>query len=188
MIDSEGAITRQHLQLARQGIYRRDFFAYEMILCIPQIMIVLLRENEIESPRLPCQRTKAIALFLGFQYIACLLCIVVIGLGRNKYVATSGRTVGTDMQSCSSPLPTAAVLLDLADTAMTKRKTEGIDDIDILPVVLHIDRTILTAGNRVVPIVIGCRMRHAVLLRYGRYTGVGDELKYLRHTEVFRQI
>ena len=73
---------------------------------------------------------------------------------------------------------------------MTHRDTEGIDDIDIVTAgILHIDRTVETADDIVVPVIGGRFMRRTILFRYsGAHTAITNILKNLRHAVVLIQI
>ena len=115
---------------------------------------------------------------------------VVIGLRTNDHIAGTNRTVSIDLQTACALLPAAVVLFDLTDTAMTHRDTEGIDNIDVIAFpILHIDRTVETADDIVVPVVRGRFMRRTILFRYsGAHTAIRDILKDLRHAVVLIQI
>ena len=115
---------------------------------------------------------------------------VVIGLRTNDHIAGTNRTVSIDLQTACALLPATVVLLYLADTAMTHRDTEGIDDIDVVTAgILHIDRAAKTADDIVVPVVRGRFMRRTILFRYsGAHTAIRDILKDLRHAVVLIQI
>ena len=115
---------------------------------------------------------------------------VVIGLRTNDHIAGTNRTVSIDLQTACAFLPAAVVLFDLTDTAMTHRDTEGIDDIDVVTAgILHIDRTVETADDIVVPVIGGRFMRRTIFFRYsGAHTAIRDILKDLRHAVVLIQI
>ena len=86
-------------------------------------------------------------------------------------------------------LPSTVVFLDLTDTTLTERDTERIDDIDIVTaLILHVHRAVQTAGNSMMPVVIGRRIGYTILFRYRRYTAIRKPFKELRYTELRRQI
>ena len=97
---------------------------------------------------------------------------VVIRLRANDHIAGTNRTVSIDLQTAGTVLPTAVVLFDLADTTMTHRDTEGIDDIDVVTAgILHIDRTVETADDVVVPVMQNGKNPH-------------DNLSYVKSAQI----
>ena len=174
---SKTAGTRTKLQTTCHVFGIKDLFIYRITGGIDNRSGCHFGEGKVNRLIITGQGIEGVTIKLGRQHQMGSDISVMVGLGTHQNIAVTGRTVCADMQSGSSLLPTPAVLLNLTDTTVTKRKTEGINDINIPPVVLHIERAILTAGDRVMPIVLGRLMGHTVRIRYTRHAGVGDEFK-----------
>ena len=166
------------------------FLAYLIAVHVEQSVRCHVQQREVDLLAISRQRIEDIGLKLRFQYQMSYRFSVVICLRAHDHIAGTNRTIPIDLQTRGTVLPTAVVLLNLADTAVTHRDTECIDDIDVIAFpILHIDRTIETADNIVVPVVRGRFMRRTVFLRNsGAHTTITNELKILRHTEVLIQI
>ena len=154
-------------------------------------MIGLSGERKLNRISLPIQRTEVITLFLRFEGISCQGITGVIGLGAHNDIAVTHRTVGViHLQTRCAGLPTSAVFLDLTHYIVTHVNTERISDVDILTAtVLHVHRTVKTADNVMMPVVIG-RLRFSTVSFVQRrtHTAIRDPFEDLRHTEIRRQI
>ena len=135
--------------------------------------------------RITLQRVEGIGIVLRRQYQVRLGCTVMKGLRAHQHVAITA--CPADMQSRSSVLPTAVVLLDLAASGFRKPDTNGINDINIIALIGHVDRVLVT-GSRV-PAEGITRLLHTrpVILIDGRHTRVGNKSEALRQTEIRRQ-
>ena len=145
----------------RLDIYH--LFRYFTTVLIQHLMISLFRKRELNRTRLTGQRTERITLFLRREGITRQVRAIVIGLGTHNDIAVTdiGR-IGRFETGCSF-LPSSAVLLDLTDGIVTKGETEGIDDIDIVSsCILHLDRTVTTAYDMMVPVMVGRLVLRAI--------------------------
>ena len=163
---------------------RDGFLAHYLIVHVQQRTIGRSHQVEVDRSFVSRQGVEGIDLVLRHEFQDGSRIAIMVSFGTDDDVAVT-RAGSRFLQACCAILPSTVIRLDLRSRRRTQGDTNGIDDVDILALILHVLRTTETGGDKSAEIVLQCAHLRLVLLIHRSerlHTRVADILKGLRKT------